>query len=111
MQFLTVVAAILLAVCVLDCTAQYGGYAPHPKPAPKPVYHPAPAMHHGGGYHGGKGGSHVPCGSNLLVSCSPQVAHVPCAPAHAGGHQYGHQHGGHHGGYRAFDQSETEAEE
>ncbi|XP_041775460.1 vitelline membrane protein 15a-2-like [Anopheles merus] len=111
MQSFTVVAAILLGVCVLSCTAQYGGYAPHPKPAPKPAaYHhaPAPAMHHGG-YHGGKAGHHVPCGSNLLVSCSPHVATVPCAPAHAGGHQY-HQHGGHHGGYRAFEQAESEAD-
>uniref|UniRef100_A0A182YQ80 Uncharacterized protein n=2 Tax=Anopheles stephensi TaxID=30069 RepID=A0A182YQ80_ANOST len=106
------IAVVLLSVCVLGCMAQYGGYAPHPKPAPKPapVYHHAPAhpMHHGGGYHGGKGG-HVPCGANLLVSCSPHVAHVPCVPAHGHGE---HQYGGHqHGGYRAFDQAETEADE
>ncbi|XP_049301269.1 vitelline membrane protein 15a-2-like [Anopheles funestus] len=111
MQSFTVVTAILLSVCVLGCMAQYGGYAPHPKPAAKhaPVYHHAPAPMHHGGYHGGKGG-HVPCGANLLVSCSPHVAHVPCVPAHGGGHHQYH-HGGHHGGYRAFEQSETEADE
>ncbi|XP_040168164.1 histidine-rich protein PFHRP-II-like [Anopheles arabiensis] len=32
------------------------------------------------------GGHHVPCGSNLLFSCAPNVAHVPCVPAH------GHDH-------------------
>uniref|UniRef100_A0A182QL50 VM domain-containing protein n=1 Tax=Anopheles farauti TaxID=69004 RepID=A0A182QL50_9DIPT len=109
MQSFTVVSAILLSMCVLGCMAQYGGYAPHPKPAAAYHHHaaPAPAAHHGGYHHGGKDG-HVPCGANLLVSCSPHVAHVPCEPAHHGGHQYG---GHHHGGYRAFEQSETEAEE
>ncbi|XP_035795014.1 vitelline membrane protein 15a-3-like [Anopheles albimanus] len=37
--------------------------------------YPAKAGHHGG---------HVPCGANLLLSCHPQVAHVPCVPAHGG---------------------------
>uniref|UniRef100_A0A182MEC8 VM domain-containing protein n=1 Tax=Anopheles culicifacies TaxID=139723 RepID=A0A182MEC8_9DIPT len=45
-----------------------------------------PAAHYGGGH----GGHHVPCGSNLLFSCHPNVAHVPCVPAH-----------GHEGGYHA----------
>ncbi|XP_053676552.1 vitelline membrane protein 15a-1-like [Anopheles nili] len=111
MQSFTVVA-ILLCVCALGCSAQYGGYAPHPKPA---AYHhapAAPAMHHG--HHGyGKGG-HVPCGANLLVSCAPHVAHVPCVPAHGGHHQQhygGHHQPQHHGGYRAFEQGESESEQ
>ncbi|XP_050072474.1 vitelline membrane protein 15a-1-like [Anopheles maculipalpis] len=45
-----------------------------------------PAAHYGGGH----GGHHVPCGSNLLLSCHPNVAQVPCVPAHGGHHEYHH---------------------
>ncbi|XP_052892559.1 vitelline membrane protein 15a-1-like [Anopheles moucheti] len=47
-----------------------------------------PAAHYGGGH----GGHHVPCGSNLLLSCHPNVAHVPCVPAHGHGHEGGYHH-------------------
>uniref|UniRef100_A0A182SVS8 VM domain-containing protein n=1 Tax=Anopheles maculatus TaxID=74869 RepID=A0A182SVS8_9DIPT len=51
-----------------------------------------PAAHYGGGH----GGHHVPCGSNLLFSCHPNVAHVPCVPAHGGHHEYHHAPAHHH---------------
>uniref|UniRef100_A0A182PTX5 VM domain-containing protein n=1 Tax=Anopheles epiroticus TaxID=199890 RepID=A0A182PTX5_9DIPT len=76
-----VAAVLLLAVGSAQADYHAKGYG---KPAP----------HYGGGHggHGGYGGhgGHVPCGSNLLLSCNPNVAHVPCVPAH-----------GHEGGYHA----------
>uniref|UniRef100_A0A182JK16 Uncharacterized protein n=1 Tax=Anopheles atroparvus TaxID=41427 RepID=A0A182JK16_ANOAO len=121
----SIVAAVILAVVVVGAMADY----PAPKyEAPKAYGHAAPAHHggyaapapaHHGGYaapapahHGGYAhhsapvvhayaakAPHVKCGANLLVGCAPNVAHVPCVPAHGGHGGYGHAAPAHHGGY------------
>uniref|UniRef100_A0A182Q4P9 VM domain-containing protein n=1 Tax=Anopheles farauti TaxID=69004 RepID=A0A182Q4P9_9DIPT len=71
MKCIIAVATVLLLAVASSQADQYGkGYA---KPAP----------HYGGGHH-------VPCGSNLLLSCHPNVAHVPCVPAHGHKQEYHH---------------------
>ncbi|KFB35750.1 hypothetical protein ZHAS_00002652 [Anopheles sinensis] len=72
MKFVLVAATVLLALGSSQADYPMKGYG-------------KPAAHHGG-HHGG----HVPCGANLLFSCHPNVAHVPCVPAH------GHEGGGYH---------------
>ncbi|XP_058060365.1 vitelline membrane protein 15a-2 [Anopheles bellator] len=114
----TIVAAVILSIVVIGAVADYPapkGYdAPKGYHAPAPAYHApsyhAPAPAHHGGYHAQHSAPvvhayaakapHVKCGSNLLVGCAPNVAHVPCVPAH-GGHGYGHAAPAHHGGYHA----------
>ncbi|XP_053676535.1 vitelline membrane protein 15a-2-like [Anopheles nili] len=130
----TIVAAVILSVVVVGAMADYPAPAKYeaPKPAyhaPAPAYH-APAPHHGyGGHHAAPvvhayaaKAPHVKCGANLLVGCAPNVAHVPCVPAHAG-HGYGHASAPvHHGyaapapayhapahGYRSFNEAEAQA--
>ncbi|XP_058126611.1 vitelline membrane protein 15a-2-like [Anopheles ziemanni] len=127
----SIVAAVILAVAVVGALADY----PAPKyEAPKayghaaPAHHgyAAPAPHHGGYAHHSAPvvhayaakAPHVKCGANLLVGCAPNVAHVPCVPAHGGHGGYGHaapaaHHGGYghhapaaHHGYRSFSEGE-----
>ncbi|XP_052868100.1 vitelline membrane protein 15a-2-like [Anopheles cruzii] len=108
----TIVAAVILSIVVIGAMADYPapkGYdAPKGYHAPAPAYHaPAPAHHGGYAHHSAPvvhayaaKAPHVKCGANLLVGCAPNVAHVPCVPAH-GGHGYGHAAPAHHGGYHA----------
>uniref|UniRef100_A0A182NAJ7 VM domain-containing protein n=1 Tax=Anopheles dirus TaxID=7168 RepID=A0A182NAJ7_9DIPT len=75
MKCIIAVATVLLLAVGSSQADQYGkGYG-------------KPAAHYGGGHHGGH---HVPCGSNLLLSCHPNVAHVPCVPAHGHKEEYHH---------------------
>ncbi|XP_053664959.1 vitelline membrane protein 15a-3-like [Anopheles marshallii] len=73
MKFLVAVAVCaLVGVCAAD---SYG----------KPAYPAAPVAHTYAAH-----APHVKCGANLLVGCAPNVAHVPCHPAHGGHHEYHH---------------------
>ncbi|XP_053676625.1 histidine-rich protein PFHRP-II-like [Anopheles nili] len=73
MKFLVAIAVCALAgVCVAD---SYG----------KPAYPAAPVAHTYPAH-----APHVKCGANLLVGCAPNVAHVPCHPAHGGHQEYHH---------------------
>uniref|UniRef100_T1E703 Putative vitelline membrane protein n=1 Tax=Anopheles aquasalis TaxID=42839 RepID=T1E703_ANOAQ len=96
----TIVAAFILSAVVIRLLdgrlrqARYHAAPAHHAPAPA-HYAPAPA-HHGHGYghpvvhaYAAKA-PHVKCGANLLVGCAPNVAHVPCVPAHGHAHGYGH---------------------
>ncbi|XP_050088698.1 vitelline membrane protein 15a-2 [Anopheles aquasalis] len=112
----TIVAAFILSAVVIGCSmADYAKPAYHAAPAhhaPAPAhYAPAPA-HHGHGYghpvvhaYAAKA-PHVKCGANLLVGCAPNVAHVPCVPAHGHAHGYGHAPAPAHHGYRSFSEAD-----
>uniref|UniRef100_A0A182M8F6 VM domain-containing protein n=1 Tax=Anopheles culicifacies TaxID=139723 RepID=A0A182M8F6_9DIPT len=129
----SIVAAVILSVVVVGAMADYPAPAKYEAPAKAyhaaaPSYGHAPAPHHGGYAHHSAPvvhayaakAPHVKCGANLLVGCAPNVAHVPCVPAHAGG--YGAPaHGGHHAyaapahhgyaapahhGYRSFSEAD-----
>uniref|UniRef100_A0A182R163 VM domain-containing protein n=1 Tax=Anopheles farauti TaxID=69004 RepID=A0A182R163_9DIPT len=132
----SIVAAVILSIVVVGAMADYPAPAKYEAPAkgyhaPAPAYGHAPA--HGGYAHHSAPvvhayaakAPHVKCGANLLVGCAPNVAHVPCVPAHHGGHHGGY--GGHHApapahhayaapahhyaapahGYRAFSESDA----
>ncbi|XP_001688592.2 extensin-3-like [Anopheles arabiensis] len=73
MKFLVAIAVCaLVGVCAAD---SYG----------KPAYPAAPVAHTYAAH-----APHVKCGANLLVGCAPNVAHVPCHPAHGGHQEYHH---------------------
>ncbi|XP_050078732.1 vitelline membrane protein 15a-2-like [Anopheles maculipalpis] len=96
----SIVAAVILSVVVVGAMADYPAPAKYEAPAkggyhvPAHGYGHAPASHHGGYAHHSAPvvhayaakAPHVKCGANLLVGCAPNVAHVPCVPAHHGGY-------------------------
>uniref|UniRef100_A0A182PTX4 VM domain-containing protein n=1 Tax=Anopheles epiroticus TaxID=199890 RepID=A0A182PTX4_9DIPT len=69
---------VAIAVCALVGVCAADGYG-------KPAYPAAPVAHTYPAH-----APHVKCGANLLVGCAPNVAHVPCHPAHGGHHEYHH---------------------
>ncbi|XP_040166682.1 vitelline membrane protein 15a-2-like [Anopheles arabiensis] len=135
----TIVAAVILSIVVVGAMGDYAAPAKYEAPAkayhaPAPAYHapahhaPAPAYHAPAPHHGGYAhhsapvvhayaakAPHVKCGANLLVGCAPNVAHVPCVPAHGGHGGYAapaHAPAMHHGyaapahGYRSFSEAD-----
>ncbi|XP_035914644.1 vitelline membrane protein 15a-3-like [Anopheles stephensi] len=69
---------VAIAVCALVGACAADSYG-------KPAYPAAPVAHTYAAH-----APHVKCGANLLVGCAPNVAHVPCHPAHGGHHEYHH---------------------
>uniref|UniRef100_A0A182R3X7 VM domain-containing protein n=2 Tax=Anopheles funestus TaxID=62324 RepID=A0A182R3X7_ANOFN len=125
----SIVAAVILSVVVVGAMADYPAPAKYEAPAKggyhAPAPHYAPAAHHGGYAHHSAPvvhayaakAPHVKCGANLLVGCAPNVAHVPCVPAHHGGYHAAPAHHAyaapaHHGyaapahGYRSFSEAD-----
>lgn len=94
------------------------GYGQPSKGYSAPAKHSAPSYGHqehsyGGHQSYGHAQTHAyavaapkaKCGHNLLFSCAPSVAHVPCQPHHGGGYGHKESHGYSAPSYKAAGES------